>query len=242
MLPADAQKMLRVEPSFERLERTRNERAAPRKINARLISFRFEKADFAHAHQPAAVVVLQKHLIVFAKETLRRNGRVARVGMGSPSILQTFEDARKTGWFDRLQEIIERAEVESFQRLLIVSGREDDERGIAQLCEQLEATAARHLHIKKDQVGFERANCLFGLRGICRFPDDRDFRMSAKQAPQLGACETFVVDEQRFHLRPCSKLWAAGITMRASTQPRSGSLNSSEACSEKSNRKRVRKS
>ena len=70
VLAANPDKELVVESPLECLERTWNQRAMSGKIHSRIITFRFQKPDFACPHEPATRAVLQENLIVFAEQTL----------------------------------------------------------------------------------------------------------------------------------------------------------------------------
>ena len=70
VLAANPDKELVVESPLECLERTWNQGAMSRKIHPRIITFRFQKPDFAYPDEPATLAVLQENLIVFAEQTL----------------------------------------------------------------------------------------------------------------------------------------------------------------------------
>src|SRR6516162_8884060 len=54
--------------------------------------------------------------------------------------------------FNRLEQVVDRVGLESLERVLIISGSENNPRLRRQLCEQLEAVHLRHLDVKKQHV------------------------------------------------------------------------------------------
>ena len=118
--------MLRIEPRFESLESARNERPILREVDARVIAFRFKETDLAHAHEPAAFAVFEENLVVFVEQALAAGVVSAAVVVG----LQACEGFGEARGIDRFEQVIERAEVEGFERVLIVGGGEDDAWGV----------------------------------------------------------------------------------------------------------------
>ena len=75
---------------------------------------------------------------------------------------------------DRLQQVVDRVDLERFDRVLIVRGHEDDVRSRGAAVEHpprdLEARESRHLHVEKHQVGLQAVDRRRAPRRRCR-PD-----------------------------------------------------------------------
>ena len=99
---------------------------------------------------------------------------------------------------ERLQQVVERPDLERPQRVLIVGGDEDDERHAlgADRLDHLEAVHLRHLHVEEHQVRRVIQDGGDGLLAVAALADDLDVRLGAKQARQPLARERFVVDDQ----------------------------------------------
>jgi hypothetical protein len=68
---------------------------------------------------------------------------------------------------DRLQEVVERVQLEGLHRELVVGGREDDVRhGRLERLEELHPGLPGHLDVEEEEVGLERRHLLAGLLGL----------------------------------------------------------------------------
>src|SRR5215510_5897754 len=90
-----------------------------------------------------------------------------------------FERFKKTLPVNRLQQIIERAHLESSQRVFIISGDENDMRHLfyADGLDYSEPVQPWHLNIEKDQIGDVTQDDLHSLPSIPAFADDFDIRL-----------------------------------------------------------------
>ena len=97
----------------------------------------------------------------------------------------------------RLQQVIERRELEGIDRVLIERGAEDH-RGprLAERRGDVEAAGAGHLDVEQHQIGRQLGDLLRRLHAVFRFADDFDVGMRAQQLLQPLARRLLVVDDQ----------------------------------------------
>src|SRR6185503_18839164 len=95
----------------------------------------------------------------------------------------------------RLQEIVQSAHLESLQRILVISGNKDDHRHrlISELLQHLKPIHLRHLHIKKNQIGFKRANAGDGVTAVSTLLYEIDVRRGLEQRAQIETRGRLVV-------------------------------------------------
>ncbi len=76
---------------------------------------------------------------------------------------------------NRLQQIIDRANLERVDRVLVECGDEDHRRNrlLTYLRDHVEAVHLRHLDVEKNQIGFVAADCLDRLGAGCTLGDAR---------------------------------------------------------------------
>ena len=117
---------------------------------------------------------------------------------------------------ERLEQVVNRVELERFKGVLVVSGNENDQRrlgGGADCLTNVEAAEHRHLHIEKHQVRLLFQNNLHSLAPIRALSGDLEVGVGFEQLPQARAGGRFVVRNQgsdfalaghRFAPRLCS--------------------------------------
>ena len=104
---------------------------------------------------------------------------------------------------DRLQQIIDRAGLERFNRMLIEGRHDDDDRqtGSAQPAHHFEAAHYRHLQIEKDQVRLEFGDLAGGLTSVFGFTNHlhlgKEFEFFPQQLRAIGSSSTIRVEIRR---------------------------------------------
>src|SRR5262249_41074523 len=87
---------------------------------------------------------------------------------------------------ERLQQVVERAQLERGDRVAIVGRGEDDERPVTDLLEDLEPGHSRHLDVEEEEVGLELvdgAHGLFPVRGLADALEPGDLGGQLAEAP-----------------------------------------------------------
>src|SRR5262249_34417532 len=114
----------------------------------------------------------------------------------------------------------------------------DHVRNGIELLQQVEAAAAGHLDVEKEQVRFDAINLLERLFGIGRFAGDLHLGVSGEQSPQLDAGQALIVhDESLDGTRLHCEASLRGSSAVACTQP-SASRTSSVPAGPKSRLRR----
>ena len=86
---------------------------------------------------------------------------------------------------DRLQQVVDRRELEGVNRILVVCRAEDHGRpGRSQRRCDIESAGAGHLDVEQDQIRRQLGNSLGRLEAILGFTDDLDVAVGAEQLPQ----------------------------------------------------------
>ena len=82
---------------------------------------------------------------------------------------------------ERLEDVVERADLEGLERVLIVGGHEDDEWHplAADGLDHVEAVHLRHLHVEEDQIGRVVLNRGDGLFAVAALADHLDVLFAA---------------------------------------------------------------
>jgi len=158
---------------------------------------------------------------------------------GGEPLLDAGQRLLKPVTIKRLEEIIERADVEGTQGVVVESRHEDDHgerRRIGRL-ENLEAIESGHLNVQKKQIDVVTSESLGRLGAILAVRDDRVSFAAVEHCPQALARKRLVVgdgDPDHFH----ATLVAAGSSrvdvcrgIATTTRvPRSGSFSTEIDC------------
>ena len=96
------------------------------------------------------------------------------------------------------EQVIERAELKRFERVLIVSSDKNQRRRALMIerGQYIKAIFVRHLHIQKSQVGRELANFINRLLTITAFTDDLDVRFGGQQDAQPFSGLVFIIHDE----------------------------------------------
>src|SRR5215471_16860183 len=110
----------------------------------------------------------------------------------------TSKSASKPLVGERLQEVIERIDLERLDGELIVGGDKDHARRFlgAEGAKHFEAIHLGHLNIEKDQAWGLGADGGDGRQAIRALADNFDFRVGGQQANQPATAYPFVVDDE----------------------------------------------
>src|SRR5262249_1478597 len=106
---------------------------------------------------------------------------------------------RQTLRLDRLEQGVERADLESAHGMGIVCCREDDARHVIEAIEQVENRATRHLDVQENQLrrkGFDAPPRFIDIARLSHYLDPREL---CEQPSQLASRQRFVIDDERFH-------------------------------------------
>ena len=100
---------------------------------------------------------------------------------------------------ERLQQVVERLDLEGAQRVLIVGGHEHDRRHAlgADRLNHLEAVELRHVHVEEHEIGRLGEDGLDGFDAVPGFADHLDVRFRTEQRFHPLARERLVVDDER---------------------------------------------
>ena len=112
---------------------------------------------------------------------------------------------------ERLQQVVERVDVERAQRVVIEGGDEDDERHArrADRLDDVEAGGAGHLHVEEHQVRLQPADGIDRLGAGRALGDDFEPVFRREQRAQPLARERLVVGDEDAHLAVRHATWNA---------------------------------
>ena len=143
-------------------------------IGARLIAAQVLDQGQQAAPQIAALIALD----LFARALQR---------VGEPLAVERFE------------QVVERADLECAQRVLIVGGDEDDQRHAlaADRFDHFEAVHLRHLNIEEDEIRLVIDDGGHGFFSVAALRDDLDIAFTGQQRGKSLPREWFIVHDQR---------------------------------------------
>ena len=128
---------------------------------------------------------------------------------------------------ERLEQVVERVDVEGAQRVVIEGGHEDDERHArgADGFDDFEAAGAGHLHVEKDEVRLQASDGVdrVGAGGALGDELQPVFRREQRAQPLAG--QRLVVGDEDAHLAVRHATWKAasprrrGRLMKGELQP-----------------------
>ena len=106
----------------------------------------------------------------------------------------------------RLQQVVDRVQLERVDGEPVVGGAEDDPRARGlQPRRHLETRERRHLDVEEHEIGRQGVDARDRFEAVLRFADDLDLHVSGRQQPaQPVACRRLVVHDQRPDHRTCS--------------------------------------
>ena len=116
-------------------------------------------------------------------------------------LLQRGQQALRT---HRLQQVVERVEVEGLHRVIVVGGGEDDRRRLlegAEMAGQLDAVHARHADVGEHDIDRVCAQELERHQPVAGLADDLGGELDGDVGQQLAQARTrqrFVVDQEDF--------------------------------------------
>src|SRR5215469_16843820 len=115
-----------------------------------------------------------------------------------------FDRSGEAFIIQRLEEIVQSMDFERTQGVFLVSREENDQRQILawEGSKNFKAIHARHLHVKKDDIGGMLENVFDSGRAIAAFADDLYIRKIAQADSDAAASQGFVVHNQRAHRAP----------------------------------------
>ena len=99
---------------------------------------------------------------------------------------------------DRLEQVVDRVDLERLDGMLIIRGDEDDVRRRARVehpARDLEAGQPRHLHVEEHEVGLQAVDGRQRFHAVARLSDDLDPAQLSEQKSQLIPGQLLVVDE-----------------------------------------------
>src|SRR5262249_30419803 len=163
----DAHKLRRIESSFQVIHLfAKQMRFAPR-VQLRVIPVCFDEIDLLNFqqhhpsrrldHQPRQVTLLLVRTFAFAlaileqsKQTLAQLVDLARRNLR----LRPLQCPRKSLVVKRLQKVVERMNLEGFQRILVECSNKDDGLNLfgSNSSKHIEAIHLRHLNVEKDEI------------------------------------------------------------------------------------------
>ena len=182
---------------FPRRQRTQHEqRRSGSEVQLGVVARGADEGDVANADEARAPRVIVKEKIVVAiRGRLRHSGRRQRIASSS-------ERGREAHGIHRLQQVVERMDLERPERVLVEGGHEDHFRQArhAHSGQHPKAIHFRHLNVEKDEVGlvlFNRFDC---RAPIAAFANDLEvgFRFEKRAQPLAG--QRFVINDQRADL------------------------------------------
>ncbi len=99
---------------------------------------------------------------------------------------------------DGLEQIVDRVDLESANRVLVMGGYEHDRRHLlrSDFVHHGEPVHLRHLHVEKHQVRPSFADPLDGFAAVLRFLNGSDLGIVRQQHPQALARQRFIIHDQ----------------------------------------------
>ena len=162
-----------------------------------------QEHDVAHRHQQDAVALDDRQ--VFPRRDGGARQLLAPRGGGSRSF---FQRGRESLGAHRLEQIVERVQLEGLDGMPVVRGDEDDARRLlerSEVARHLEPAHAGHLDVEQQDLRAARRNALHRLEAVACLADDVGRQLARDVVEQLlqpFARRRFVVgdeDAQRAH-------------------------------------------
>ena len=121
-------------------------------------------------------------------------------------IAGTLERAKEPRAVERLQQVVERMDLERLQRVLVVGRREDDERYPVrgQRANHAEAIHDRDLDVEEDQLGLEPLDGRERLRAVGALAHHLDVGLLLQQREHALSSHRLIVHNQGANLRHVS--------------------------------------
>jgi hypothetical protein len=146
-------------------------------------------------------------------------GRLAvRRGDSFPRPRQRFREPLRV---HRLQQIVDRVDGESTQRMLLVGRDEDDLDRLIEQLEHLEAVELGHLDVEEEEIGAQLGRGLDRLEPVGALRDDLDVGMRGEVLADEPARQLLVVDDDGTELPRCRRHRITGPRQRRKA-PRDG--------------------
>ena len=111
---------------------------------------------------------------------------------------RAFERLLEARLVERLEEEVERVNLERADRVRVVRGHEDDGRHVVavEVLDDVEAVHARHLDVEEDEVGLLALDHLDGARAVGAGADDFDVGLLGEQGGDAVTRQLLVVDDE----------------------------------------------
>src|SRR5580658_559145 len=180
----------------------------------RVIALHFQQPDFGERHEPAVFAVSDEHPVACAERRPAGCG-VLRFESRNLAARQYFggllERLCQAVGLNGLEQIIESVLLEGPHGIFAVGGGEDHQRRGIERFQQFEPIAAGQLNVEQQQVRLQLRNEDLRLVRVGGFADHFHFLMALEQAPQLGARQPRILDNQRAQSH-CRGMLAMAVT------------------------------
>jgi hypothetical protein len=127
---------------------------------------------------------------------------------------------------ERFQQVVDRMDLERFDRVLVIGGDEDDRDLAPEQLQHVKAVQLRHLNVEEDQIRLLLRDRFHRLETVAALCDDVDVRVRCEQLAQQHPRQRFIVnnDHPQWHFRARRHTVARVTTgIRTSTRNRPSS-------------------
>ena len=187
-------KLRGIELAFEVGDALRLEVVAAVGVDRDVVRLRFDDLDpFDRDHVHLFAVADQDAFEPVGRmrdQLVERRLRLAQAGAGAR---EAVVEAR---FRERLEQVVDRMQVERLLRVLVVGRREDDAIAPAGELEHLEAGQLGHVDVEEDEVGRQLADRLRGVEAVLRLAGNGDVGMVGEVLAHQEAGEFLVVGDE----------------------------------------------
>src|ERR1043165_9037567 len=194
-----AKKARRFEARRQVLQARVQEMAAAVDVQRDIVVARFQPLDAIERQREHTAALLDEDV----RERPRRGEDAGPRGDGGHAVLDRLARPRQHGAHplaaERLEEVVERVDLEGGDGVAVVRGGEDDEGAVDDLLGDRDAGRAGHADVEEEEVGTELVDGADGGEAVAALVDDVDPVDLPEMLAQGAARERFVVGDDHSH-------------------------------------------
>ena len=201
----DAEELLGIEPALDGVHRLAQEVGGRPDVQADVVAGGFDPVDLVHPqeeqpsgrldHQTVGARLIPAQVLDQGEQAPAQVAGFVALDLLARA-LQGLGEALAV---ERLEDVVEGADLEGLQGVLVVRGDEDHQRHALRpdRVDHVEAAHLRHLHVQEHQVRRVVLDRHHGFFAVAALRRHLDVRLERQQCRQPLARQRFVVDDQR---------------------------------------------
>src|SRR2546423_1229188 len=213
----DARELFRVEPRLDAAQVAAQQVRPPARVNLRVVADRFQPVHFLRGDEvtlaalfdeepPQRLPALRCWGVRFnlprASVMFHQRQQPPAELLRAPLAVLALRASKRLVESlvrERLEQVVERADLEGPQRVAVPRGDENQDGRALKVYrfQNLETVLVRHLHVEQDEVGRETFDALDRRATVAALPDDFQFRVTREERANTFARVQLVVNDQR---------------------------------------------